>query len=435
MAVARDVTVRAEAQAHLLGLFQAADEPQWLQDRRLEGVKALEATGLPQRRSEDWKYTNIGPWLETRYALGDGAGVDALPADLAQGARLVFVDGRFRADLSDEISGVTAGALSAHLDRPAVQDHLGRHAAPQGFVALNQGTFTDGALIEVAPNTQASAPINLVHLSTGEGRAAGLRHLVVLGQGAEAEVVIHERTTGSGPSLTHVVVEIALGDNAGLELVDLQEGGPEAFYTAHMAATLGRDARLSRRALALGGRSSRAEVVVNFGAEGGEADLNGLYLARGRSHQDHHLTLNHAHSRCTSGQLYKGILDEHGRGVFTGKVVVAEHTHQSKAEQGNHNLLLSNDAHANTRPQLEIYADDVQCSHGATVGQLDEEAMFYLRARGIGVARARDLLTYAFASEVIGNDATGAWLESRLLGWLPGHTVAAVDLHAALEEL
>lgn len=445
MTTHRDDALLAEAQAHLLATARSTDrgaEPKWLADRRLQGERALEASGLPNRRSEDWKYTHVASALEPRFTAGDGEGAleaTALPEALPEALRLVLVDGRFRADLSDEVSldGLTAGPLSAHWGDAALESHLGAHAVAegQGFVALNQAAFDDGIFIKVSPDTAASRPLHVVHVSTGDGVVSHPRHVIMVGYGAKATVVLQEIGLGSGPALTNTVVEVTLGDSARLDLYDVQEGNTDATRVSHTTATLGGHAHLHRRSLALGGRTSRSETTVRFAAQGSEAELDGLYLARGKSHQDHHLTLCHDQPRCFSRQLYKGILDEAGRGVFTGKVVVAEHAQQSKAEQGNHNLLLSRDARANTRPQLEIYADDVQCSHGATVGQLDDEALFYLRARGLDEAKARDLLTYAFASEALGDGPVGAWMERRLLGWLPGHTVSAADLHAGLEDL
>lgn len=436
---ARDETLRTEAAAHLQSLAPSADEPAWARARRAEAAEALKVTGLPRRRSEDWKYTHIDSMLAPTYAAADGAALTAAgcPAPLPGAQRLVFVDGHFRADLSDEIEGVTAGPLSAHLTRPAAERHLSRHALArgQGFVALNQQTFTDGLYLEVAPDTAVRAPIQVLHVSATEGGYAAPRHLLIVGAGAKATVVVQTVALAGGPSLTNAVIEAAIADNGRLDLLEVQEGGDAAFRVSYTAATLGRGAYLSRQGMSLDGRMSRTDIDVRFSGPESDADLQGLYLARGESHHDQHLTVRHDEPRCSSSQLFKGVLDGRGRGVFTGKVVVAPHAQQSKALQGNHNLLLSPDARANTRPQLEIYADDVQCSHGATVGQLDDEAMFYLRARGIGEDRARDLLTYAFAGEVLGDGEARDWLEDRLIRWLPGHTVSAADLHDGLEDL
>ena len=310
-----------------------------------------------------------------------------------------------------------------------VERHLAHYARSeqQAFTALNTAFLHNGAFVYLPPGKVVEAPIELHHFVSAFGPPLvwQRRCLVVAGRHSQARLV--ERYSGLAcvPYFTNAVTEIVLGENAIIDHYKVQEEGDHAFHIATLQVQLGRSSRFSTHAFHFGGRLVRNEVNAMLGAEGGECVLNGLYLADGEQLIDNHTQIDHAQPHCTSKQLYKGILDGHARGVFNGRIRVHQDAQKTDARQTNQTLLLSEDAIINTKPQLEIYADDVKCTHGATVGQLDAEALFYLRSRGLGEEEARSLLTFAFANDIIGRieiEALRRKLENALLSvqHLPG---------------
>ena len=381
---------------------------------------------FPTPRTEDWRFTNIAPMLRETFEVSAPAPVDAaiLPGLAAPDAlRLVFVNGRFAPELSrcaDVPAGMLLGSLAAAPD--AVARSLGRVAdfEDQVFTALNTGFLTDGAYLVVPDGHTLARPVEVINLAHPAGRstAAYPRTLVVLGAGARATLIERYLPAGDGTYFTNAVTEAIVGADAALDHVKLQQEAPEAFHVAHTQFVLAGRSRVTTHALALGGRLSRNEVRVRFDGEHAEATVNGLYLGGGRQHVDNQTVIDHAVPYCQSHELYKGILDGHAHGVFNGKIFVRKDAQKTDAKQTNKILLLSDDATIDTKPQLEIFADDVKCTHGATIGQLDAEQMFYLRSRGLDRAAASALLTFAFANDVVGRipiESLRSELEQRII--------------------
>jgi Fe-S cluster assembly protein SufD len=366
--------------------------------------------GLPTTQDEEWKYTSLAqlgqlrfePAAETtvheidRWTLGDCA------------ARLVFVNGRYRPELSLRApDGAFIGSLRAVLaERPElVLRELARHADWQrdALTTLNTAFIEDGAFIHLPAGAVLQAPIHLLYVSTAPGKPtlSQPRTLIVAGAGSQATVVETYAGVSDEVYFTNAVTEVVLGENARLDHYKLQEESGRAYHIALTQVHHGRDSRFTSHSVALGAALARNEVRALFASEGSECTLNGLYMATGKQHLDNRTLIDHKSPRCTSRELYKGVLDGQSRGVFSGRVLVRQDAQKTDASQTNKNLLLSDDAVVDTKPQLEIFADDVKCAHGAAVGQLDDNALFYLRSRGIGQEAARSLLTYAFASEMV----------------------------------
>jgi len=389
-------------------------EPPWLDEARRAALARFEALGLPTTRHEDWRFTSLAALapLELRPAASEPAGAAALldRAPAPDGVRLVFVNGRYRPDLSSR-RGLPRAAVVTTLgealrDAPdAVRPHLGRLARPDdlAFVAANAALFEDGAFVHLPANAAVDAPIALVFLSDAAGGAfaAHPRALVLADAGAHATIE-EVYLGGAGAYLTNAVTELVLGEGAAVEHVRLQLESAAAFHVSSVHAEQAAGARLAAHAFTLGGRVSRAEVRARLAGEGSEIAANGLYMASGDQIVDNFSWVEHAVPRCTTTETFKGILDGRSRGVFSGRIRVLPGAQKTVARQMNSNLLLSDDAVVDTKPQLEIFADDVKCGHGGTVGQLDEASLFYLRSRGLGEAEAKSLLVWAFASEMVG---------------------------------
>jgi Fe-S cluster assembly protein SufD len=331
-----------------------------------------------------------------RWNLGDGA------------TRVVFVNGRYRPELSSRApDGAFIGSLgTAIAERPEpVLREVARHADWQrdALTALNTAFIQDGAFIHLPAGAVLERPIHLLYLSTSPEKPALTqpRNLIVAGANSQATVVETYAGLADDVYFTNAVTEVVLGENARLDHYKLQEESARAFHIALTQVHHGRDSRFTSHSVALGAALARNELRALFAAEGCECTLNGLYMATGKQHLDNRTLIDHKSPRCTSRELYKGVLDGQSRGVFSGRVLVRQDAQKTDASQTNKNLLLSDDAVVDTKPQLEIFADDVKCAHGAAVGQLDENALFYLRSRGIGQEAARSLLTYAFASEMV----------------------------------
>jgi len=372
--------------------------------------------GLPTTQDEDWKYTSLAPLTQIQFAppaeakLPTQEQLDRLAGHWDGAIRLVFVDGRYHPELSSRgtsTCGAYIGGLgTAHAERPElVERELARHADYQrdALTALNTAFIEDGAFIHLPAGTVLQETIHLLFVSSAPGSAtlSQPRNLIVLDAGSQATVV--ETYAGLSPEVyfTNAVTEIVLGDNARLDHYKLQEEGANAFHIALTQVHHSRDSHFSSHSVALGAALARNDVRALFATEGSECTLNGLYMATGKQHLDNRTLIDHQSPRCTSRELYKGVLDGQSRGVFSGRVLVRHDAQKTDASQTNKNLLLSDDAVVDTKPQLEIFADDVKCAHGAAVGQLDEDALFYLRSRGIGQEAAKSLLTYAFASEMV----------------------------------
>jgi len=424
---------------------RAADTPVWLRTLRQQGLEQLSRQGFPTPRHEDWKYTDVAPIVSRPFTPMVGGRQAELKAKVEQlglpGPRLVFVDGQLSQELSS-LEGLYEGLTVKPLrqavreDAEALEAVLGQRARAEAhpFIALNAALLEEGAFIQVRQGAVAPSPVQLLFLASGEREASVLsspRIVVVAGANSEAALVeLYTGLDGGGASFTNAVTEVVLGENARLHHYKLQAEPQGAFHLASLHAQQARGSRLASHSFALGAALARNEVSSVFAGEGGECVLNGLYVGGGTQHLDHRTDLDHAVPRCTSRELYKGVLDGRARGTFHGRVLVREDAQHTDASQTNRNLLLSEGALVDTRPQLEILADDVKCAHGAAVGRLDEQALFYLRARGIPKAEAERLLTYAFASEVVGAVALEplrARIEQLLASRLPGGAQARVE--------
>jgi Fe-S cluster assembly protein SufD len=385
--------------------------PQWLQARRDAGARAFGALGFPTVRDEEWRFTSVsaiagGDFPPARPAALDAAQLAALPyTDAAH--RLVFVNGRFSPELSRthlDAAGVRFGSLAGAWQEPEVEAALGTlaDADTRAFAALNTAFLGDGAWLFVPARQVVEAPLHLIFVASASSPAMAVpRTLIVLGEASQAQVV--ETYVGAPGQVyfTNAVTEVVVGDNAVLDHYKVQQESTSAFHVASMHVRTGRSSTFSSHSFSLGGRLVRNDAIARLAGEGGECTLNGLYLADGERLVDNHTTIDHAMPHCPSHEIYKGILGGRARAVFNGKIMVRQDAQKTDAKQTNRALLLSDNATINTKPQLEIFADDVKCTHGAAIGQLDDDALFYLRARGLTYQEARDMLIHAFAGEIL----------------------------------
>ncbi|HPA18991.1 MAG TPA: Fe-S cluster assembly protein SufD [Verrucomicrobiae bacterium] len=390
-------------------------EPEWLRAARRAGIGHFSELGFPTPKHEDWRFTNVAPirdaGLAPAVSAGQvaGAGVGRIPG--LESNVLVFVDGFFAPALSRSgaSEGLRVEALSAAVAAEGdgiVREHLGKVVAPgtHPLVALNTASWRDGALVVFAAGQTVKEPVHLVFLSTGRFAVAP-RVLIVCERGSEGSVVESFHGTGDTPCWVNAVTEVAVGDGARMEHTKFQCENMASFHTATVQSRLGRDAYFTSHSIALGGLIARNDINTVLAGQNSTSDLNGLYICRGAQLCDHHTIVDHAVANCASHEFYHGILDERSRGVFNGKIFVRKDAQKTDAKQTNRGLLLSADARIDTKPQLEIFADDVKCTHGATVGRLDREALYYLEARGVNPAEAGRMLTHAFAGEIIGRVA------------------------------
>ena len=391
--------------------------PAWLEQLRQAGIASFDALGFPTLKNEDWKYTNVEPIAAQSYVQANGEVQSLGSTELLSRAlievetpRLVFVNGVYIPALSST-SGVQKGLRLGPLadfikqDDVAVAHELGRHASAlrQHFVALNTAFLSDGAVVALAPGCRLERPIYLLFLSTAaaEPVISYPRILLLLGSGSEAKIVESYLGVSGKAYFCNAVTELVGGADSVIEHFRLQQESDNGFHVGTFEASLARSCHLTAHAVTLSGALVRNDVRVLLNGAGAECVLNGLYLADGNQHVDNCTLIEHISPQASSVELYKGLLGGSAHGVFNGKIVVHKDAQKSNARQTNKNLLLSDSAVIDTKPQLEIYADDVKCSHGSTIGQLDADAIFYLRSRGLDVAAARSLLSFAFASDVV----------------------------------
>ena len=416
---------------------RSKSEPARIGRTRDEALSRFLANGFPTTKHEEWRFTSVEKIARRPFALaGFGEAHDAhvgrallgSPREISPfqlddvfGAELVFVDGRYSPALSTVGSlpqGAQVGSLTAYAagHAEAVDKHLG-HVAPfdrQPFVALNTAFFADGAYVNIPARTVLEKPIHLQFISTGGSNGVSSlndlrphligvhpRVLIVMGEQSQAAVVESYAGPAGAEYFTNVVTEVVMGEQAVLDHYKLQHESNQAFHIGAIYVKAARSANCSSHSISLGGALVRNDVVAVLGGEGGHCTLNGLYLVDGHRHVDNHTTIDHAMPNCDSREIYKGILADKARGVFNGKIIVRPDAQKTDAKQTNRALLLSEDAQINSKPELEIFANDVKCTHGAAVGQLDKDAVFYLRSRGIGLVEARHLLIHAFAGDVL----------------------------------
>jgi Fe-S cluster assembly protein SufD len=419
MTQASDVTARYLAAFRAFAGNGAAGAPPWLKEIREGAIARFAELGFPTMKQEEWRFTSVAAIAETPFerprdvvAVADPA-VAALGL-LAGGPRAVFVDGRHAPALSSVAGlapGVLVTGLGAALETGAAGDlarrHLTRYARWQQspFAALNTAFLSDGALVYVPPGVALEAPLELVFLSTAGGGARPTvshpRALVIVERDARAAVVETYAGVTDDGYWTNAVTEVVVGDGARAELYRVQREGARAYHIGTTHSHQGRDAFLGLHVVTLGGRLARHDITTVLGGTGAELILNGLYVLDGAQHADHHTVIDHAQPHCTSHEFFNGVLDGRAHGVFNGRIVVQPGAQRTDSKQTNNNLLLSTEARADSQPQLEIYADDVKCTHGSTVGPIDPQQLYYLRSRGLSPETARSLLTYGFGAEIL----------------------------------
>lgn len=413
--------------------LENSNQPTWLKSLRENAFDFFTENGFPSVENEDWKYTNVAPMAKENFLLAElsetvaeqssaqeleiETGNDAALSfrrisdfvfDESKRSVLVFVNGVFQKSASNltELSGAAVLSFSeAATDEKYAaifRAKLGSlvDAEKNGFTALNAAFISEGAFIFLPKNARIEAPVQLLFL-TEEGKTSFPRVLIVAETFAEATIIETYNRSSETKYLTNAVVEISVADEAKIKHYRVQRESHEAFHVSTTAAEVSRGSVYDTTAITLGARLSRHDVALKFNAEGGEAFVDGLYFLGESQHHDTHSVIAHNVPNCTSHQTYKGVLNDKSRGVFNGKVFVAVGASGTDGYQSNKNLLLSNDARVDTKPQLEIFNDDVKCSHGATVGQLEEEELFYLLSRGLSDNLARNLLTYGFAEEIV----------------------------------
>jgi Fe-S cluster assembly protein SufD len=395
-----------------------SNHPAWLFPLRKAGIACFAEQGFPTLKDEDWRFTNVAPIASLPFKpMLDAARDQAASEILARaafsklgGSRLVFVNGHYAAELSAIGAlpgGVKLSNLSAALahDSALVEKHLGRYATGEGnaFAALNQAFFSDGAFIYVPGGVTIEEPIQLVFISTAKhaGETIHPRNLIIADANSHLTVLETYLSGGNAAYFTNAVTELVAGDNARIEHVKFQDEGAAAYHIATIQGQFGRTSRVNVHSFAMGAKLSRNNIRAKLAGEGLECILNGLYVTKDEQLADHHMIVEHAQPHCASHEYFNGILDDKSKGVFHGRILVRQIAQKTDAKQTNKNLLLSDDATADTKPQLEIYADDVKCTHGATIGQLNDESIFYLRSRGLGMDTARRMLIHAFAGEII----------------------------------
>lgn len=397
---------------------RAVPQPSWLLPLRQAGMARFAELGFPTLQQEDWRFTSLAPLAKLPFKpvlAADASGITveavrSLTFGKLPALRRVFVDGHFVPELSTpepapEGAVITSLAAALSAGSAPVPQHLGRHAdaSKQPFTALNNAFFQDGGFIHLGPGVVVGIPIHLLFISTAKesGATTHPRNLIVAEPGSRATVLETYVSLGPAAHFTNGVTEVVAGEHSRLEHCKFQEESLAAFHLAALHADLGRGATVVSHSIVTGAKLSRHNIRLRLAGESAECILNGLYVTRADQLADHHMVVEHVEPHCNSHEYYNGILDGRSKGVFHGRIYVHQAAQKTDAKQTNKNLLLSEDATIDTKPQLEIYADDVKCTHGATVGQLNEDSIFYLRARGLGVQTARRMLIHAFAGEII----------------------------------
>lgn len=421
----------------------------WFHGVRKEAIARFAELGFPTTKLEEWKFTNVDPIARMPFHSAEFR-ADGLSSELLSElplahvafeqrcSRIVFVNGHYNPqlssrDLPDKLIASSLASAVKH-EVPSVREHLARHAAFQNeaFVALNTAFLEDGAFIQVPRGVRLDAPIYLLFVSTADQPIASHpRSLIIVGDDSQASIVEDYLAIGDGAYFTNAVTEIVAGKNSVVAHYKLQDESEEAFHISTVDVHQARSSNFTHHSISFGGALVRNNVNVALDGEGAECTLNGLYVAAHNQHVDNHTVIDHIRPHCSSRELYKGILDDRASAVFNGSIIVRKDAQKTDARQSNKNLLLSEGSTINSKPQLEINADDVKCSHGTTIGHLDEDSVYYLRSRGIGVKEAQSVLTYGFANDVLNKmklDAVRVRLECVLLARMSGgHTKVEVE--------
>jgi Fe-S cluster assembly protein SufD len=410
----------------LFAPFDSAGVTPTFQPLRQSARARFASLDWPSPQTEDWRFTSVRSIVETPFDLPPLPRSDGnLPAIPAAGTiRLLFINGRFVSGLSTPHRaprGLQIGSL-VKANPDVAPKSLGQIAdfKDHPFTALNTSFVSDGAIVAVQAGTIVEHPIEIIYLTQSGAKpfAVHPRTLIVVGRNSQATIVERYVSSGESVSFTNAVTEIVLLEDARVDHVKVQQENLRTYHVANTQVIMGANSNFTTHYLALGGGLVRNETRVRFDGEHAEATVNGLYLAAGTQHIDNFTVIDHAQPNCASHELYKGILADRAHGVFNGKIFVRKDAQKTDAKQTNKVLLLSNEATIDTKPQLEIFADDVKCTHGATVGQLDATQLFYLQARGIPLESARRLLTFAFANDIVNRlklESLRAELEARIV--------------------
>lgn len=387
----------------------------WLNSIREDAINRFIELGFPTPQNEDWRFTNVAPIARSSFNILENGHDKVSANDLAQFqfedtevTELVFINGHYSKELSKHSSlpeGVVVKNLADAIEseQEILKDNLAKYAdfKEEAFTALNTAFIEDGGFIYIPKGTVVETPIHLLFISTDEDAPSitNPRNLIIAEENCEANVIEHYASMADNVYLSNVVTEIVVGENSTIGHYMIELESKKAFNISTLRVQQARSSNINSHSLLLGGSLVRNNVHPVLAGEGCDSLISGLYMPNHRQHMDNHMIVEHASPHCDSRQLYNGILDGRSRAVFHGRIIVHEDAQKTDAKQTNRNLLLSDTAQVDTKPQLEIYADDVKCTHGATIGQIDENALFYLRSRGISKSDARDIIMNAFTNE------------------------------------
>ncbi|MFQ5657028.1 MAG: Fe-S cluster assembly protein SufD [Candidatus Methylomirabilales bacterium] len=410
----------------------------WLRPVRRAAIARFAELGFPTTRDEDWRFTNVEPIAQTSFKPASDGPAELSRREIERFAfpgsgdiQLVFVNGRYAASLSSPVSardGMSVRSLAEAITdhRDLLEQHLARYVDPHGdaFSALNTAFMEDGAFVHVPRGRVVEEAIRVLYVSTstGEPIMTHPRNLIILDDNSQAIIVEDYVSLHDEVYFSNVVTEVVVGDSGVLSHYMIEQESKRAFNISTLRMEQGRSSNVTSHTMLLGGALVRNNVHPVLAGEGAECLINGLFMGTGQQHMDNFMRVEHASPHCDSRQFYQGILDGRAHGVFSGRIIVHKDAQKTDAKQTNNNLLLSQEAQIDSKPQLEIYADDVKCTHGATIGQIDENAIFYLRSRGIAEDAARALLLFGFANETLERmkvDSIRKHLEGLVAQWLP----------------
>ncbi|MBI4930587.1 MAG: Fe-S cluster assembly protein SufD [Bacteroidetes bacterium] len=404
------VPVQLEGEFKTLLAKTFSSEPEWLKEKRKEAFENFSDSGIPTRKDEEYKYTDVRKIFSGKFTAihNEAHKLNFIPSPLGkENIQLVFINGWLHKDstLSTKLS---KGVIVGNLATDGLLNHsdlLKKYLSNDGdaLAQLNSALWTDGAFIYIPENVAMENPIEIIHISTGVKEIlASPRHLIIVGKNSSVSIIENNISLDLN---AHVIVnshaDIFVGENSKMQFYRLQNDCKNASQISSINVSQEKNSRFDTNAITLGSEWTRNDLSIALNGENCESHLNGLFITNGTDLIDNHTAVHHNKPNCQSNQLYKGILDGKSTGIFNGKIFVERDAQKTNAYQSSKNILLSDDATINTKPQLEIYADDVKCSHGSTTGQLNEEALFYLRSRGLSVESARNLLLYAFANDVL----------------------------------
>lgn len=412
------------------------DAPEWITTLRREAISGFAKLGFPTLSDEEWRFTNLEALRRGSFSITENGisgvskkSVDSYGFSGLDCLRLVFVNGRFASSLSDTKDageGILVKSLSEAISEQSdlVKGHLARYAdyEKDAFISLNTSYFEDGVFVYVPDGTVLEKPVHVLHVSTDEDRPLFInpRNLIVIGQSSVAKVIEHYVSASQSVYFSNVVTEVVCGENANLEHYRLEFESQKAFNFSTLRVNQQKNSNIASHSILCGGAIVRNNVHPVLAGEGCNSDIYGLFISEGRQHMDNFMRVEHASPHCDSRQFYNGVLDGRSKGVFHGRILVHEGAEKTDAKQTNRNLLLSDTAQIDTKPQLEIYNDDVKCTHGATIGQMDEEALFYLRSRGISMRQAKIIMLRAFTGETLEHmsiDPVREVLEGVVMKW------------------